>query len=120
MLLKNYRREIFRPECNPQFQSLHCFAHLDEDIREVLPYLNTVLGGSGYTQEPPSLILQVHGRLIALHSRKIAINALKNADEADKILEWLQREINEAWEKRNEILPSLRVALDEYLHKYSL
>jgi ArsR family metal-binding transcriptional regulator len=110
MLLKNYRKEIFRPECNPQFQSLHCFAHLNEDIREVLPYLNTVLGGSGYTQDPPSLMLQIHGRLIALHSRKIAINALKNADEAEKILEWLKREINEAWEKRDEILPSYGVS----------
>jgi ArsR family metal-binding transcriptional regulator len=110
MLLKNYRKEIFRPECNPQFQSLHCFAHLDEDIREVLPYLNTVLGGSAYTQDPPSLMLQIHGRLIALHSRKIAINALKNADEANKILEWLKREINEAWEKRNEILASYGVS----------
>ena len=55
-------------------------------------------------------MLQIHGRLIALYSRKIAINALKNADEADKILEWLKREINEAWEKRNEILPSYGVS----------
>lgn len=106
MLLKNYTKEIFRPECNPQFQSLHCFAHLDEDIREVLPYLNTVLGGSGFTEDPPSLMLQIHGRLIALHPKKIAINALKNEEDADNILEWLKREINETWEKRNEIAPS--------------
>ena len=102
--------EIFRPECNPQFQSLHCFAHLDEDIREVFPYLNTVLGGSGYTQDPPSLMLQIHGRLIAFHPKKIAINALKNDKEAEKILEWLRREINQTWEKRNEITPSYEAA----------
>ena len=110
MLLKNYKKEIFRPECNPQFQSLHCFAHLDEDIREVLPYLNTVLGGSGYAQDPPSLMLHVHGRLITLHAKQIAINALKTAEEADKILEWLKREINDTWENRNEITPSHEVA----------
>ena len=106
MLLKSYTEEIFRPGCNPQFQSLHCFAHLDEDIREVLPYLNTVLGGSGYTKDPPSLMLQIHGRLIALHPKKIAINALKNDEDAEKILEWLKREINQTWEKRAEITPS--------------
>jgi ArsR family metal-binding transcriptional regulator len=110
MLMKNYTMEIFRPECNPQFQSLHCFAHLDEDIREVFPYLNTVLGGSGYTQDPPSLMLQIHGRLIAFHPKKIAINALKNDKEAEKILEWLRREINQTWEKRNEITPSYEAA----------
>ncbi len=110
MLLKSYTKEIFRPGCNPQFQSLHCFAHLDEDISGVFPYLNTVLGGSGYTKNPPSLLLQVHGRLIAFHPKKIAINALKNAEEAKKILEWLKMEINDTWEKRNEIVPSHGVA----------
>lgn len=73
MLLENYTKEIFRPECNPQFQSIHCFAHLDEDISEVLPYLNTTLGGSGYTTDPPSLMLQVHGRLIAFHPKKLPL-----------------------------------------------
>lgn len=110
MLLTGYTKEIFRAECNSSFQSLHCFAHLDEDITEVLPYLNTALGGTGYTREPPSVMFKIHGRLIAVHSRKIAINALKDAGEADKILEWLQREINAAWERRFEIEPSYGAA----------
>ena len=45
MLLKSYRKEIFRPECNPGFKSVHCIAHLDQNISAVLPYLNAVLGG---------------------------------------------------------------------------
>jgi len=40
MLLNRYSKEIFRPECNPAFESVHCIAHLDQDISEVLPYLN--------------------------------------------------------------------------------
>ena len=43
MLLKNYSKEIFRPECNPGFESVHCIAHLDENIEPVLPYLNAAL-----------------------------------------------------------------------------
>ena len=106
MLLKGYRKEIFRPECNPQFQSLHCIAHLDEDITEVLPYLNSVLGGHQYLKEPPSLTLKVHGKLITLHPREIAVNALKDDSEADKILQWIKQEINETWQKRDAIVPS--------------
>ena len=45
MLLKTYQKEIFRPECNPDFESLHCIAYLDQDISAVLPYLNAELGG---------------------------------------------------------------------------
>ena len=55
MLLSGYSKEIFRPECNPNFQSLHCIAHLNEDIREVLPYLNAVLGGTSIIMTPRPL-----------------------------------------------------------------
>lgn len=106
MLLQSYRKEIFRSECMPGAQTLHCFAHLDQDIDEVLPYLNTVLGGFGFTPDPPSLTLRPQGKLITLHPRKIAVNALNNEAEADKILKWLHRKINQAWEQRDRITPS--------------
>ncbi len=51
------------------FQSVHCIAHLDQDVDETL-------------------------------------NALKDAEEAEKILQWLKREINEVWDRRGEIEPS--------------
>jgi ArsR family metal-binding transcriptional regulator len=108
MLLKTYQTEIFRPEMNPEFESLHCIAHLDQDISAVLPYLNTVLGGFEYIKDPPALILKSGGRLIALHGRKIAINALQDEDQAAKILNWLIAEINTAWQKRHEIRPSFK------------
>jgi ArsR family metal-binding transcriptional regulator len=105
MLLKGYKTEIFRPEQNPKFESLHCIAHLEQDISAVLPYLNALLGGFDYLKDPPALILKSRGRLITLHPRKIAINALRDKDEAEKILRWLMAEINTAWEKRSEIEP---------------
>jgi ArsR family metal-binding transcriptional regulator len=110
MLLRSYRKEIFRPECNPSFQSLHCIAHLDEDITDVLPYLNAVLGGYQYTREPPSVTFKTQGKLITVHPREIAVNALKDETEVDKILEWLKEEINETWEKREEIEPRFEAA----------
>ena len=106
MFLKGYRKEIFRPECNPTFQSVHCIAHLETDISEVLPYLNAVLGGSTYTQDPPSVTFKFHGKLITLHSQQIAINALRDEEEAEKILDWLKLEINDTWQKRSQIKPS--------------
>ena len=106
MLLTGYRKEIFRPECNPSFQSLHCFAHLDQDVGEALPYLNAALGGFEYSTDPPSVTFRVHGKIITVHPRLMAVNALKDEAEADKILEWLKREINQAWENRADIQPS--------------
>lgn len=105
MLLRGYQKVIFRPEMNPQFESLHCIAHLEQDIAAVLPYLNAVLGGFEYLKNPPALMLKSRGRLITLHPQKIAINALEDENEAEKILQWLVKEINAVWEKRHEIRP---------------
>jgi len=105
MLLKSYSKEIFRPECNPGFESVHCIAHLQQDVSEVLPYLNAVLGGYEYLKNPPAVIFRSRGKLITVHGNKIALNALRDEAEADKILEWLKKEINEAWEKREKIVP---------------
>ena len=82
MLLRSYTAEIFRPECNPSFQSLHCIAHLDQDISEALPYLNAVLGGFEYLKDPPAVTFKTQGKLITVHPCKIAVNALKDKEEA--------------------------------------
>jgi ArsR family metal-binding transcriptional regulator len=105
MLLTGYREEISRPTCNNTFQSVHCIAHLDEDISEALPYLNAVLGGDIYIKSPPSVTFKTQGKLITVHGDKIAVNALRDEAEAHHILEWLKKEINDAWENREKIVP---------------
>ena len=107
MLLKGYVKEISRPACNPRFQSVHCIAHLQDDIRVVLPYLHAQLGGTEYIREPPSVTFKVHGKLISVYADRIALNALRDETEADKILEWLRREINDIWQRRDTIKPSI-------------
>ena len=105
MLLNTYRLEIFNNECMPGAVSVQCFAHLDQDVSLALPYLNAVLGGFEYIKEPPSVTFRVQGKLITVYGRKIAVNTLKDKNEAQKIVEWIIREINDAWEKRDEIEP---------------
>ncbi len=106
MLLKSYRMELFNNECMPGAMTIQCFAHLDQDVSAALPYLNAVLVGFEYLKEPPSVTFRAQGKLISVYGRKIAINAIKDEDEALKIVEWIKREINDAWEKRDEIEPS--------------
>ncbi|MGB9845945.1 MAG: (Fe-S)-binding protein [Desulfotomaculales bacterium] len=51
MLLKDYRLELVLPECNPSSLTVNAVAELDEDIGEVLPYLNASLGGCRFYPE---------------------------------------------------------------------
>ena len=110
MLLKSYTKRIFRPVCNPIFESVHCIADLDQDVSKAIPYLNASLGGFTCIQDPPSVTFRLHGKLITVYGDRIAVNALKNEEEADKILAWMKGEINEAWEKRDQIQPSYESA----------
>ena len=110
MLLKSWNKEFTRASCRPEAQTVLCIAHLDENISEAIPYLNAVLGGYTYIQNTQSVTFRSQGKLITVHEDKIAINALHDTEEAEKILQWLQREINEAWERRDEITPSYEAA----------
>ena len=110
MLLRTYRKEVIRPECRPEAESVHCIAHLDQDIGEVIPYLNAVLGGFQFIKDPVSVSFKLHGKLIAIHARKICVNALRDEAEGDKIVEWLKQEVNDTWERRAEIKPSFESA----------
>lgn len=105
MLLSTYTLEIFKSKCQSDAKGVHCFAHLDQDVSEALPYLNSVLGGFEYLSNPPAVTFRAQGKLITVHGKKIAVNALKDGEEAQKIVEWLKNEINAAWEQKETIKP---------------
>jgi len=106
MLLNSYQIEIFNNECVPSAMTVQCFAYLGQDVSDCLPYLNAILGGFEYIKDPPSVTFRAQGKLITVYGRKIAVNSLKDENEAEKIIEWIKLEINAAWEKRDEIEPS--------------
>ncbi|MHB9072486.1 MAG: (Fe-S)-binding protein [Desulfobaccales bacterium] len=109
MLITGYTKSFVRPP-NPSALHLRCFAALDADVTAVMPYLNAVLKAYDYSAEPPTLTLKLPGKLVTIHPREIAINIVKDEDEAEEILAWLQREINETWDRRGEIEPSFEAA----------
>ncbi len=75
---------------NPSAQHLRCFARLEGDLSEVLPYLNTRLQGHEFCPDPPSLTLKYRAKMITLTAHEIAINIVQDQSEAEEILEWLQ------------------------------
>jgi ArsR family metal-binding transcriptional regulator len=108
MLIQQYQKEFVRPP-NPSAQHLRCFAHIAGDIGEILPHLNAVLGGHQYITHPPSLTLKYRAKLITLYPQMIAINIVKDENEADDILKWLIQVINDTWERREDIEPRFDV-----------
>ena len=110
MLLNSYTLEFVRLACGAEAQPVDLIAYLNQDISEVIPYLNAVLGGFQYTKDPRSVSLRLHGKLVVIHPREICINAPSDQSEGEKIIEWLQEKINDTWERRGEIQPRFESA----------
>jgi ArsR family metal-binding transcriptional regulator len=107
MLLEKIREyEIFRPKCDSTKEVLHSIAKFDPDISPVFPYLNAELGGFDYDARNHVLLLKLSaGKWITLHAHEIAIRGARDIEESHALLKWIQGQVNEVYERREEIAP---------------
>ena len=110
MLLNSYTVEFDRLACGSAAQAKDMIVHLNQDISDVIPYLNTVLEGFLYTKDPPSVSVKLDGKLVVIYPREICVKAPGDQSEAEKIIEWLREKINDTWERRAEIQPRFESA----------
>ncbi|MGQ9823752.1 MAG: (Fe-S)-binding protein [Desulfotomaculales bacterium] len=108
MLLKDYRFELVLPECNPSALTVNAVAELDEDIGEVLPYLNASLRGCRFYPEGNFLRILQGGRVITLYPRKITVTGLRDREEAARVLSEVKELINQTYANRRSITPSYK------------
>ena len=106
MLIDSCTTEYVRITCGSSTGGEDLVIHLDRDISEVIPYLNTVFRGFQYTKEPRSVSCRLNGKLVVIHPLEICVNDPGDRLEGEKIAAWLRDKINDTWEKRDEIQPS--------------
>ncbi len=98
--------EIFRPKMDSTKEVLHAIATFEADIAPALPYINAELGGWDYDQRNQVLLLKLAaGKWITLHPQKIAMRGIRDLDEAQALLAWIQGQVNDIYERRDQIPP---------------
>jgi ArsR family metal-binding transcriptional regulator len=108
MLIDGYHLEVLTPRCEPGSERFAAVAHLVNDIRDVLPYLNATLAGAVYNGSAPALIWKTCGHSVAFHPDHIGVSNVEDRDEAVLEVEELVALVNRTWENRAEIEPTLR------------
>ena len=83
-LLERYRLRVFSPPCDPASETVNAIVSFDEDLTELLPYLNAVLGPAIYSQDPPYLRVLRGGRVVTFHPHEIAISKLTDDRAAEQ------------------------------------
>ena len=110
MLVVGYDLTIVNNHCLPGAESVNGLARIQEDITEVIPYLNSALGGAQCTKTPPSVTFKTEGKLISVQPDCITVNGVKDEAHARKIIDWMVREINDTWENKHTITPRFEQA----------
>ena len=105
MLIESYELEIAISTHDTEEFEYEAIAHLEVDIREVLPYLNATLSRGIYKPGRPSLGWHKDGHNIAFWPDRIAADDLESREQAKEFISWLVDLVNQTWERRGEIEP---------------
>ncbi len=111
-LIESYRLQFDLSPHSGEELEYEAIAHLDVDISEVLPYLNAVLGRGVYLPSEPALSWRYEGHNIGFWPDRIAVDHLRDRDEARQVIEDLIALVNRVWGRRDEIEP------DHTTHEY--
>jgi ArsR family metal-binding transcriptional regulator len=119
MLLREFKYQLFAPECNPNAETLNCLAAFSDDVSAVFPYLNAILKGCVYRPDAGILSFRHEGKFFTLFPRRAAITRVADDSDAQRTLTWLRDLINQTHEDRETITPSYKScdvlkALDVY------
>ncbi len=111
MLIESYDLDVETVPCEPGAEKFAATVQFKVDISPVMPYLNRVLRGAMYNPQAHTLSIKTAKRNIAYWPYKISIGDLSDRNEAAKIAQELVDELNDLWERRDEIEP------DHTMHK---
>lgn len=121
-LISNYEIKLATPGCRPGAEWYRVFINLEDDIKEVLPYLNAELGGFDYYHKNKILLWSKNQKIYAFRPHEIGITPVFNNAEAGELAEGIIRTVNDIWDRRNEIKPNFqgRKRLSNLLDVYKL
>ena len=104
-IIKNYKLELFPPPCIPGSIYWSGRITFDEDLTELLPYLNGYLTKKIYNPQAKTIVFNFKNHKIAVRSNEIKISNIIDKDDGEKIAKEIINFINKIYEKRNEIDP---------------
>jgi ArsR family metal-binding transcriptional regulator len=106
-VIETYQIRVTSPACEPGSERISVFASVEEDISDVLPYLNAVWPEAIYDHANQVLTGRHGGHAIAIRPHEVAISDALDRDDAERLVAELVAEINDIWARRGETVPRL-------------
>ena len=105
-LIRMYSLKLATPECFPEAGWYRANVDLEDDITEVLPYLNAELKCFDYNHSAKVLLWFDEDKRYAFRPREIAVVPVESRDEAQRLVNRIVETVNDVWNRRHEIEPN--------------
>lgn len=93
--------------CIADVEKIRIIAEFDNDIREILPYLNAIIDDAIFVNSSlPALNFKKEERMITLYPTQAFVAKVIDEKDAEDVCEWLKDLINNTYDKKDEITPS--------------
>ena len=107
----DYEVKLETPGCHPDAGWYRVHVTFQEDITEVLPYLNAVLGGKTDYRHKDGILLwqdEAGKKNYAFRPNEIAITPANTKAEGYELANKIVARVNEIWNRRDEITPDIK------------
>jgi ArsR family metal-binding transcriptional regulator len=105
-LVHGYNLELIEPPCVPGAAHWSAKAHIEDNIAELLPYLNAEFKKARYYPDSNALILDYERKKCSFRPHEIAAAPFDDREYAIEFMDNLVNFINNIWGKRKQIEPS--------------
>ena len=76
--------------CFADPERIRFIAEVDEDISELLPYMNAIVKGAIYNPNFPSLTVRHEGALVTIYPKSVKAGLVRDEEHAREIIGWLE------------------------------
>jgi ArsR family metal-binding transcriptional regulator len=104
-LIRRFNMRLGTPDCSPGSAQYRVVLDLENDITEVLPYLNAELAGAEYDHDTKILLWNKDDKKVAFRPFEIAVAPVENREEAERLAKNIVCTVNEIWNRKDKIEP---------------
>jgi ArsR family metal-binding transcriptional regulator len=105
-LVHGYNLELIEPPCVPGADYWSAKAHIEENIADLLPYLNAEFKKARYYPDSNALVLDYERKKCSFRPHEIAAAPFDDREYAIEFMDNLIHFINGLWGRRKQIEPS--------------
>lgn len=107
-LIRSFEARLAASDCQPGADWYRVFIKLEDDISEVLPYLNAELERpTDYRHKDGILLWKYKDKIYAFRPNEIAITPIFDNEEGQKLAKSIIETVNKIWKRKDQIKPSL-------------